>query len=138
MSTTISSLLARVLTGGAAVLQLACSTPSAATVKSDAKVEKAPAPKGHPQHGIASIYTDHRTASGERFCRHSLTAAHKSLPLGSKVKVTNLKNDKTVIVRINDRGPYIKGRIIDLTPAAAAKIGLCYKQGLTRVKVEKL
>lgn len=138
MSTTITPLLARILTGGAAILQLACSSPDASQALAGAKVEQAPVRKTHSQHGIASIYTDHRTASGERFSKHALTAAHKSLPLGSKVKVTNLKNDKTVIVRINDRGPYIKGRIIDLTPAAAAQIGLCYKQGLTRVKVEKL
>ena len=135
MSLTLSPLVAKCLTAGVAALQLACSSP-------DTGKSAAPAAEirtvGKPQHGIASIYTDHRTASGERFSRHALAAAHKSLPLGCRCKVTNLRNDKSVIVRINDRGPYIRGRIIDLTPAAAGKIGLSYGQGLAKVKVERL
>jgi rare lipoprotein A len=86
--------------------------------------------------GIASIYTDRRTASGERFSASALAAAHRSIPFGKRVKVTNLKNGRCVVVRINDRGPYTRGRIIDLTPAAAEQIGLTRKQGLTRVRVE--
>jgi rare lipoprotein A len=136
MSTTFFPLFAKCLTAGAAALQFAscsCTAPQASLAKAPvAKVS------GQPQHGVASIYTDHRTASGERFQSSALTAAHRSLPLGSQVRVTHLGNNKSVVVRINDRGPYIRGRIIDLTPAAAASIGLGYGQGLANVKVERI
>jgi rare lipoprotein A len=74
---------------------------------------------------LAAIYsqTDGKTASGERFSPRQLTAAHRTLPFGTMVRVTNLKNRRTVVVRINDRGPFNKGRIIDVTPAAAAVLG---------------
>ena len=76
------------------------------------------------QCGRASWYSLHsRTASGERMNPGALTAAHRSLPFGTKVKVTNVETGRFVIVRINDRGPFIKGRIIDLTPAGAKAIG---------------
>lgn len=88
--------------------------------------------------GIASIYTDRRTASGERYRSTAMAAAHKRWPLGSKVRVTNLYNGRSAIVRINDRGPYIRGRVIDLTPTAAAAIGLSRSAGLARVRIEKL
>jgi rare lipoprotein A len=88
--------------------------------------------------GKASFYADSfqgkKTANGERFRQGKLTAAHKSLPFGTIVKVTNLKNGKTVKVRINDRGPYAAGRIIDLSKKAAKKIGMV-KQGVADVKV---
>src|SRR5262245_13240593 len=73
--------------------------------------------------GIASVYSDERTANGEYAHAHKLTAAHRTLRFGTRVRVTNLTNGRSVIVRINDRGPYIKGRIIDLTPAGAKAIG---------------
>jgi len=76
-----------------------------------------------------------RTANGEIFDTHQLTGAHKTLPFDTRVKVTNLKNGKTVEVRINDRGPFIKGRIIDLSMAAAQQIDLL-GSGVTRVKIE--
>jgi len=82
--------------------------------------------------GIASIYSGERTANGEYAHAHALTAAHRTLPFGTKVKVTNIGTGRSVIVRINDRGPYIKGRIIDLTPAGAKAIGF---SGLARVQV---
>lgn len=88
--------------------------------------------------GVASIYRDHRTASGERFKSSALTAAHKKWPMGTRVRVTHLVSGRTVIVRINDRGPYIKGRVIDLTPAAASMIGLSRQQGVARVRLERL
>ena len=77
-----------------------------------------------------------KTASGERFSRWQLTAAHRSLPLGTKVKVTNLRTGQDVVVKINDRGPYgeSKRRIIDLSEAAAARIGIG-PQGVERVRV---
>jgi rare lipoprotein A len=65
-----------------------------------------------------------RTASGERCNPRSLTAAHRTLPFGTKVKVENLKNGRSVVVRINDRGPFVHGRIIDLTRAAASQLGI--------------
>lgn len=81
-----------------------------------------------PQKGYASYYGDkfhgRKTASGERYHKDSLTAAHKTLPFGTVVKVTNIKKDLSVVVRINDRGPYIKSRKIDLSKAAARQIGL--------------
>ena len=75
--------------------------------------------------GIASVYsyTGHKTANGERLAPGSLTAAHKSLPFGTKVLVTNQRNGSSVVVRINDRGPFIRGRVIDLTPAGARALG---------------
>ena len=85
--------------------------------------------------GIASIYSGEKTANGEYAHAHALTAAHKTLPFGTKVKVTNVHNGRSVIVRINDRGPYIKGRIIDLTPAGARAIG---SSGLARVELTVL
>ena len=75
------------------------------------------------QSGIASIYSGEKTANGEWAYATRLTAAHKTLPFGTMVKVTHKKTGKSVVVRINDRGPYIKGRIIDLTPAGARALG---------------
>ena len=75
------------------------------------------------QAGIASVYSGEKTANGEYAHRNALTAAHKTLPFGTHVQVTNTRNGRTVIVRINDRGPFIKGRIIDLTPAGAKALG---------------
>jgi rare lipoprotein A len=79
--------------------------------------------------GIASVYAydSQKTASGERANPGALTAAHRTLPFGTIVKVTNRKNGRSVQVRINDRGPFTKGRIIDLTPAAAQRIGMGYE-----------
>jgi rare lipoprotein A len=76
-----------------------------------------------PQSGIASVYSGGRTANGERAHAHGLTAAHRTLPFGTKVRVTNKRNGKSVVVRINDRGPFIRGRVIDVTPAAARMLG---------------
>ena len=76
-----------------------------------------------PEKGIASVYSGEKTANGEYAYATALTAAHRSLPFGTKVKVTNLETGRFVIVRINDRGPFVKGRIIDLTPAGAKAIG---------------
>lgn len=91
------------------------------------------------QTGYASWYKHGKvTANGEPFRPHGRpTAAHRTLPFGTKVKVTNLLNGKSVIVRINDRGPFIKGRIIDLNVTAARKIGIM-KSGVARVKIERL
>jgi rare lipoprotein A len=93
------------------------------------------------EHCTASIYlvetNGRKTASGVPFDDNKFTAAHKTLPFHSLVRVTNLSNDRTVTVRITDRGPFVKGRCIDLSSAAAKAIGLTWKKGLTRVKVER-
>jgi|ERR1700721_479544 len=85
------------------------------------------------QRGIASIYEGGRTANGGRASPSGFTAAHRSLPFGTHVRVTNVHNKRAVMVRINDRGPFIRGRIIDLTPAAARSLGF---SGLALVDVE--
>jgi rare lipoprotein A len=93
------------------------------------------------QSGMASYYHDRfqgrRTASGAAYDKHSYSAAHKTLPLGTQVRVTDARSGKSVVVRINDRGPYARGRVIDLSRAAAREIGLTRK-GVTPVKLEVL
>ena len=81
--------------------------------------------------GLASVYASkadgyagRRSASGERVSSGALTAAHRSLPFGTMVRVTNTRTSKSVVVRINDRGPFVRGRVIDLTPAGARAIGM--------------
>jgi rare lipoprotein A len=89
--------------------------------------------------GKASYYARNfrgkKTASGESFNLRNFTAAHRSLPFGTSVKVINLDNGKNVVVRINDRGPHLKGRIIDVSPAAAKEIGL-FGNGTANVRIE--
>jgi rare lipoprotein A len=86
-------------------------------------------------HGFASYYkTGRRTANGERFNPMGYTAAHRSLPFGTMVRVTNLKNGKSVTVRINDRGPFVGGRVIDLSYGAAMACGL-NRSGVARVQL---
>lgn len=88
--------------------------------------------------GRASWYSlTSRTASGERCDPSALTAAHRTLPFGTKVKVENLKNGRTVVVRINDRGPFIGGRVIDLTKAAAHRLGFV-ASGIAKVRLTVL
>ena len=80
------------------------------------------------QSGIASVYSTEsgsRTATGAKLDPGALTAAHRSLPFGTRVRVTNPRNGRSVVVTINDRGPFVRGRIIDLTPAAAHELGFC-------------
>jgi rare lipoprotein A len=92
-----------------------------------------------PQDGKASYYSDvlknRPTASGERYRPDKLTAAHRHLPFGSMVRVTRPKTGQSVVVRINDRGPYAKGRIIDLSRKAAKALGLI-RAGVGRVRLE--
>jgi rare lipoprotein A len=90
------------------------------------------------QQGIASFYgkahQGKRTAAGERFNRTDLTAAHRTLAFGTVVRVTNLRNGMVVRVRINDRGPHVKGRVIDLSSGAALALGI--RDGLARVRID--
>lgn len=78
-----------------------------------------------------------RTASGEKFDRNALTAAHRSLPFGTRVKVTNLNNDKSVVVRINDRGPHVRSRLIDVSQKAATQLDMV-RSGTAKVRVQSL
>jgi rare lipoprotein A len=90
------------------------------------------------QSGVASVYSTKeglKTASGARLSDGALTAAHRSLPFGSKVRVTNHRNGRTIVVTINDRGPFVRGRIIDLTPAGARALGF---SGLARVTIDRM
>ena len=78
----------------------------------------------HEGSGIASVYSDRQTASGEAMNPGALTAAHRTLPFGTEVTVINHDNGRSVVVRINDRGPFVRGRVIDLSPAAARALGV--------------
>ena len=89
--------------------------------------------------GVASYYHDKhhglKTASGQIYDKNKMTCAHKTLPFGTKLKVTNLSNNKTITVIVNDRGPFIKGRVIDLSKAAADTLGFINK-GIQKVEYE--
>lgn len=88
--------------------------------------------------GLASYYkSGKRTANGERYNPNGFTAAHRNLPFGTKVRVTNQKTGKSVVVRINDRGPFIRGRVIDVSYGAAKALGM-HRSGVARVKVRVL
>jgi rare lipoprotein A len=114
----------------AGVLAILAFTPLNSVASSD---------RTHGLQGTASYYGGkfhgRKTASGERFNQEALTAAHKTLPLGTRVRVTNLRNGETVDVKINDRGPYHKGRVLDLSKGAAREIGML-GAGTAKVKVE--
>jgi rare lipoprotein A len=100
-------------------------------------------PKRHAEHsaesrrpiegsGIASVYSDQHTASGEHMNSGAMTAAHRTLPFGTRVTVLNHRNGRSAVVRINDRGPFVRGRVIDLSPAAARVLGI---DGLSTVSL---
>lgn len=122
-----------------AVLLFACTHPGGqSSALLPAPIEASP----HKRlEGKASWYGPRfhgrKTASGEIFNQHELTAAHRSLPFGTRVRVTNLKNGRSVVVRINDRGPYAKGRLIDLSRAAAKHLGML-DSGVAQVRLERL
>ncbi len=106
----------------------AVSNPATPTPAAPAEAAPAAASATAGETGLAAVYNHklngHKTASGERYDANKLTAAHKTLPFGTKVKVTNGKNHKSVIVRINDRGPTQQGRILDVSTAAAKQLGM--------------
>ena len=139
-SHTLAALLGITL-AGASLSQTPATTPPAAPA-SPAPAQapaSASAKASDSMEGLAAVYSDklagRKTASGEVFSQSKLTAAHPSLAFGTKVKVTNTKNNKTVEVQINDRGPTQAGRVVDLSSAAAAKIGIGKKQ-MAPVKLE--
>ncbi|EXF43980.1 lipoprotein [Pseudomonas sp. BAY1663] len=124
-------LLLALLAGGCAERQPA---PPAATPPPSRQ-------EGFTQSGKASYYArmhhGKRTANGETHDQNALVAAHRSLPFGTRVRVTNLNNGKQVVVRINDRGPFRRGRIIDLSRAAARQLDML-NAGVARVRIETL
>lgn len=109
------------------MVALACAAPSLA------------GKKAYTEEGLASWYgkkfQGKKTASGEKFDMHKLTAAHRTLPFGTRVKVTRIDNGKNVVVKINDRGPFVEGRIIDLSKAAAKKLDMI-NTGVARVRIK--
>jgi rare lipoprotein A len=113
---------------------------AAAVLASGCSILRREPPSAPPagQVGLASWYGGslhgRRTASGERFDQEALTAAHRSLPLGRRVRVTNLENGRSVIITVTDRGPFVRGRIIDLSRGAARRLGFL-RAGTARVRV---
>ena len=147
-TTTIAVLL---LASGSAFAQTQ-PAPAAATAEqkappaAEAKPAATPEPKAAAEatgdqklSGLGAVYSDrlngHKTASGKRYDKNALTAAHPTLPFGSKVKITNEKNGKSVVVTINDRGPTQPDRVVDISRAAAKKIGIGPKS-MAPVKLE--
>ncbi len=104
--------------------------PYDSSVAGDYRAEGKASYYGKAHHG-------NRTASGERFNQNALTAAHRTLPFGTMVRVTNLNNDRSVVVRINDRGPFARGRIIDVSRKAAESLDMI-RSGVVPVRVESL
>jgi peptidoglycan lytic transglycosylase len=119
--------------------------PPAARQRQAAAKERAPSGAGKPAHrkadssyGLASFYGHghgSRTASGERFDARAMTAAHRTLPFGTKVRVTDVASGRSVTVRINDRGPFVSGRIVDISQSAAEELGLV-RRGVAMVKLD--
>lgn len=121
-------------------LTLSVLTANAQTDSTTSKQPTTEQLKGHQLHGKASYYGSEyketrNTANGDRFNKEAYTAAHKTLPFGTVVKVKNLKNNKTVTVRINDRGPFIAGRVIDVTTKAARDLDMI-RTGTAPVELE--
>ena len=134
------------LTAALIVGALALATPAGmAGSIDDARIATKPAQAkvhpGHRQRGIASYYGPRfegkKTASGEPFDSRKMTAAHRTLPLGTRVRVTDNETGRTVVVRVNDRGPYVPGRAIDLSRGAGRALGMI-SEGLADVTIEVL
>jgi rare lipoprotein A len=85
--------------------------------------------------GVASFYSDTETASGERFDKSELTAAHPTLPFGTRLRVTDVSSGRFVTVRVNDRGPFVRGRVVDISPSAAEALGMVDK-GVANVRLD--
>lgn len=122
---------------GLALLLAGCAT-TAPPPKSTITVAP-PATRSFVQEGLGTFYGKEAhggpTASGERFDMWAMTAAHKTLRLGTRIRVTNMKNGRSVVLRVNDRGPYAKGRIVDVSFAAARALGMV-EAGVVPVRVE--
>lgn len=128
--------------GRALAGELSTAAPEVGPIRDNAKeIERQADRVVQAMTGVASWYGPgfhgRKTANGERYDQNGMTAAHKSLPFDTRVRVTSIATGKSVIVTINDRGPYRKGRVIDLSAAAAKAIGM-YKRGIGKVKIEVL
>ena len=100
------------------------------------KAERQTAGATSASHGLASFYSyDPHTASGEMFDKHELTAAHRTLPFGTRLRVTDVATGRSVTVRVNDRGPFVRGRVVDVSASAAETLGLTAK-GVAKVKLD--
>ena len=137
-SLTLVTLLVMALAAASLAQAPAASAPAASPAPA-VPPASTPAKASEGMEGLGAVYSDklagRKTANGEVFSQGKLTAAHPSLPFGTRVKVTNIRNNRTVEVRINDRGPKQAGRVIDLSSAAAAKIGIGKRQ-MMPVKLE--
>ena len=133
-----------VLLAGAATPALADEPPTPmAVAPHEDKTVKSPADlSGHKRLGKATIYAKrfagHTMADGAPMQSHGDNAASKTLPIGTTAKVTNLETGASAVVKIEDRGPYVKGRIVDLSPSTARKIGIDSKEGVAKVSVEPI
>ena len=117
---------------------VAAKDPEPAATSEGAAETKSPAVRGKATYGLASYYWQGtRTANGERFDPRELTAAHRTLPFGTRVRVTSLETGRSVTVRINDRGPFVGGRTVDISRAAAQSIGMI-DRGVAKVKMDVL
>ena len=141
MAGMLCTLTTRTVQADAGVQRPAATANSPAVVAAATPQMTAPKPHLKILRGIASWYGDQfdgrKTASGETFNKDEMTACHPSLPFGSEVRVVNLRNHKSVVVRITDRAELVKGRVIDLSAAAAEKLNMT-KSGLARVSIEVL
>lgn len=140
----------RGLRGHAAVVALlaaaACAHGPARAPELDGAPARAAPPAGEPasppraEVGLASYYSrrhqGRRTASGERFDMHELTCAHRTAPFGTRLRVTDLETGRSVVVTVTDRGPFKRGRVVDVSLAAARRLGLV-ERGVARVRVER-
>jgi rare lipoprotein A len=100
------------------------------------KAERQTAGATSASHGLASFYSyDPHTASGEKFDKHELTAAHRTLPFGTRLRVTDVATGRSVTVRVNDRGPFVRGRVVDVSASAAETLGITAK-GVAKVKLD--
>jgi len=127
--------------GGLIFLSSGCVTHTFETPQHSTAPKLPPTAVNFREVGLASWYGpgfyNHKTASGEKFKKQELTCAHRSLPFGTHIQVTNLSNDRSVEVRVNDRGPFIRNKIIDLSYAAAKQIGM-FPGGSARVGIALL
>ena len=128
-----------VLVSCSSTVRYSSASTSSEADEQNVKTNTTTVPGAFTQTGMASFYADkfegHQTASGEIFEQDKFTAAHRTLPFGTKLKVTNLSNGKSVIVTVNDRGPFADDRIIDLSKAAAEQLDMI-KSGVIPVKIE--
>lgn len=119
--------------------QAAVERPHRVAALHPSPISRARVPDGEAKptasHGLASFYSDTETASGEKFDKNELTAAHPTLPFGTKLRVTDTDSGRFVTVRVNDRGPYVRGRVVDISPSAAEALGMVDK-GITNVRLE--